>query len=817
MTWITQHGLATRINDLPLVLAGPILRRTESHSVSVWVALRDNAGPLRLHIYELGSQIPRFSTPILSQSNLVQLGARLFVGLITAKVPISSLSRLTPGQTYEYDIEFGDLWAGSTLSSIGILNNPNVSQGGIVNLIYAGGPSRPSFSLPPASVNNLRVVHNSCRKAQGGAADASLALDWMLMQSITQPDNRLHQMYLTGDQIYADDVADAMLYMLRDAEALIIGWNESLPLIQSSDNLNPGHRAAVVKNRAELSVGEEPESAKSHLIRLSEFYLMYVFAWSPVLWVDQGTNLPEWNDVFPGVSTVEEYSGTPTPVGPTPSVEKKEHKVFTGEIEQLNVFRSATYALRRVMANVPTYMMFDDHELTDDVFLDLDWCRTVINNALGKRILQNALSAFAVMQAWGNDPEHPEFGITQSTPDSLILKLKDLSVSGPSAAKFDSIAAKVVPRLSSQVTMYNQPGFELIDSIDFSVFLDFDYFKVIMVDSRSRRFFPTSKQAPALLSIDALNNQIINRLNSISPLTTFVFVITPAPIIGHAMWEGTVQPFLGKHIFDSRIVDIETWHDNTPAFEKVLEALNKAKRTVILSGDIHFSFSAEGKYWSRRHGQSTNVSSFAQLTCSAAKNSNTKTVLISTLGSANLEQFNSSHKANTYTIGLEDNPTFRHKLIQAEKDGDWFFKPSKVMPPEIYEFQEQTQGIRVTPGLMPVWSYRISFINDNRNADLRGVYTSAEQVDPYTPPSNPLLRDAYLHRREGFFNPYSAAVGADCVGEVTFSMNGTALDVTHALWYTMKGEPPYSSSEFRPFVVHNCTLDPFDNEQEPRP
>jgi hypothetical protein len=40
MPWADEHSLAIRLSNLPLVLCGPILRRTGANSVTVWVALK---------------------------------------------------------------------------------------------------------------------------------------------------------------------------------------------------------------------------------------------------------------------------------------------------------------------------------------------------------------------------------------------------------------------------------------------------------------------------------------------------------------------------------------------------------------------------------------------------------------------------------------------------------------------------------------------------------------------------------------------------------------------------------------------------------
>ena len=67
--------------------------------------------------------------------------------------------------------------------------------------------------------------------------------------------------------------------------------------------------------------------------------------------------------------------------------------------------RRAGSGLRKVLANTPTYMIFDDHEVTDDWNLNDSWTQAVMGRPLGVRIIANGLAAFWAFQAWGNAPE----------------------------------------------------------------------------------------------------------------------------------------------------------------------------------------------------------------------------------------------------------------------------------------------------------------------------------------------------------------------------------------------------------------------------
>src|SRR5581483_3273240 len=66
--------------------------------------------------------------------------------------------------------------------------------------------------------------------------------------------------------------------------------------------------------------------------------------------------------------------------------------------------RAALPAVRRVLANMPTYMIFDDHDVTDDWNLTARWRDRVHASPAGRRIVANALAAYWAFQGWGNDP-----------------------------------------------------------------------------------------------------------------------------------------------------------------------------------------------------------------------------------------------------------------------------------------------------------------------------------------------------------------------------------------------------------------------------
>src|SRR5258708_26271899 len=90
--------LANRLQNLPLILAGPVLRRVTDQSVSVWVALKSAATvTLKIRMDDLtsGKEIAA-STP----QPTIKIGAALHIVVVTAQVS------LVPEVVYTYDMVF---------------------------------------------------------------------------------------------------------------------------------------------------------------------------------------------------------------------------------------------------------------------------------------------------------------------------------------------------------------------------------------------------------------------------------------------------------------------------------------------------------------------------------------------------------------------------------------------------------------------------------------------------------------------------------------------------------------------------------------
>ena len=374
------------VGDWPLMLVGPMVRRVTTISAAVFIATSQPLKSVTLTVYdsvESDRQILQPQTPGSRRTRA--LGEKLHVCVVEA-----TKLELAPGHLYGYDLVLEtDNGPPQSLWELGLLSNP-VPLGYIPGLL-------PAFVLP-GPLDTLRVVHASCRKPHGCQfanltdPDALPLLDRLIQERRGDSWNRPQQLFLTGDQIYSDDVPAALLAALTSAGKELLNWaaDEQLPdlgggVITDPHDQDPsqpsvfapgggqgwrdgrGGRSRLldaqgVKDRpVDANPGEwESDWAANHLLFFSEWCAMYVFAWSPALWQRAENVSGADPDVFyyylPPASLWADPKTTPdtTPDTTFPTLTYAQNLLF----------------VRRALANVATYMNFDDHDFTDDWFLN---------------------------------------------------------------------------------------------------------------------------------------------------------------------------------------------------------------------------------------------------------------------------------------------------------------------------------------------------------------------------------------------------------------------------------------------------------------
>ena len=244
---------------VPLILlAGPIVRRVEPRLAAVWVALNQPMA-VRLVLYDGLRQAPVSAAPLAAgAANTLRVGngLHLAVAVVELKAPATPL---TGGRNYAYNLHFHDYVGASPGAAVldpATLTGPSrdlhslqLLKDGLIDghphLALGYAPNElPSFALPPPSLTDLRILHGSCRRpgftyaneADGKTSyDALSFVDDLILKWRAEPgfdaNRRPHQLFLTGDQIYADDVEGPMLPMLNRAGNRLLGRTEDLPTV----------------------------------------------------------------------------------------------------------------------------------------------------------------------------------------------------------------------------------------------------------------------------------------------------------------------------------------------------------------------------------------------------------------------------------------------------------------------------------------------------------------------------------------------------------------------------------------------------------
>ena len=147
-------------------------------------------------------------------------------------------------------------------------------------------------------------------------------------------------------------------------------------------------------------------------------------------------------------------------------------------------------------------MIFDDHDVTDDWYLNQLWRDRVLTNSLGVTTIRNALLSYALFQAWGNDPAKFE----KSEPHHAVLteaeKIFLDGAPGPavaSAAKLDKLFGfdlRGTPQIDGSVAATKPP-------VTWHFSVDGPKHRVIAIDNRTRRSYATVNGPPGNVGGDA--------------------------------------------------------------------------------------------------------------------------------------------------------------------------------------------------------------------------------------------------------------------------------------------------------------------------
>jgi hypothetical protein len=536
-------------HDLPWVLAGPLLRRMEPQRLVLWLVGRQPLS-LTLQLSHAAAPEPQ-RLPLPGDScQVIQIGEHAFIHLIdlTLDAPLPCDVQI------DYDL---------------LIQPPGQPALGIADwaphLLYAGA-SQANFVLR-AQLDNL--LHGSCRKPHHPAADGLLCADRLLAEA-HPAEQRPALLLMSGDQVYADDVGGPMLRAIHQLIARLGLFGECLEGAVVDDSATLYQHPASYYQRAELLPALQSNetlrerffggvkkpvfttsNADNHLVTCAEVLAMYLLVWSPVPWTLLDNAIP---------------------VLPAEHVDR-----YQRERHHIEAFRAGLGNVARALAHLPTLMIFDDHDITDDWNLSAQWEQTAYGHPFSRRIIGNALIAYLLCQGWGNNPS------------VFVQPLKSLRaiIDGRDAA--NRLNSPQQDALISELLSFHQWQFVLPTTP-----------ALLVLDTRTRRWRSERqlRRPSGLLDWEALCEFQQALLDHPAAI-----IVSPAPMFGVKLIEAIQKLFTWAG--HPLLVDAENWMAHRGAAQVMLNIFRHSRTPgnyVILSGDVHYSFVYEVLIRHRKRG-----------------------------------------------------------------------------------------------------------------------------------------------------------------------------------------------------------------------
>ena len=565
-----KTSLSRRYSDhLPEILAGPIVRRLGPRRLVLWL-MTSRALDFSLVLSLPGAREPflRVAAEKLRQPR-VCVGKRAFVQL----VDLAPQTPLPEGVRIKYDLRWVPE-AGARERGLADL---------APHLLYPGRSS-------PDVVLHGRIrglLHGSCRKPHHAGGDGLVRAD-ALLAAEKNPAERPAVLFLTGDQVYTDDVAGPMLYAIHQVVELLELFPERLagsaiadsdalyarPTFYQRKSLLPDTRAGRELASMLFRGARKPvfttNTARNHLITLAEVVAAYLLAWSPHAW--------EWVSLEPAPAAV---------------AGGRWKELFDSERKLVAEFAAGVGRAARALAHLPVAMIFDDHEITDDWNITRQWEDAAYAHPFSRRILGNALIAYWLFQGWGNDPDRFD--------DELMTVIKGWEAD-PGGDQQDALIDRLLDFDDWHYCLPTQP-------------------KVVVLDTRTRRWVSESRptKPSGLMDWEALSELQQELVGEPA-----VILVSPAPIFGVKLIE--VFQRLFTYFGQAQMVDAENWMVHRGTASVILNILQNPatpQNFVILSGDVHYSFAYDVKL---RHRKS--APDIWQITCSGLRNEFPRRLLV---------------------------------------------------------------------------------------------------------------------------------------------------------------------------------------------
>ncbi|MFL5628842.1 MAG: alkaline phosphatase D family protein [Ktedonobacteraceae bacterium] len=253
--------------------------------------------------------------------------------------------------------------------------------------------------------------------------------------------------------------------------------------------------------------------------------------------------------------------------------------------------------VRQVLATLPTYMIFDDHEITNNFNISPTWRARAIHRGW-EALLVDGLAAYWIYQGWGNlyqrEPsQHPLLHIMQTAALTGEDALEALRACISSAIREQS-------RLPWYYDIPTQPSIFVMDvRADRPAIFDS---QAPFTESPTSIMHPQQMEqlaswlyeknrAPVLLvsSVPVLLPPLIGLAEYLMGIRPFYKRIAPLRRLGHYLARLQHKLAMGTS-FDHWPIFNTTWH-------KLVDILAKRRQHIlVLSGDVHFSYAMQAQH-----------------------------------------------------------------------------------------------------------------------------------------------------------------------------------------------------------------------------
>ena len=249
--------------------------------------------------------------------------------------------------------------------------------------------------------------------------------------------------------------------------------------------------------------------------------------------------------------------------------------------------------VRQVLASIPTFMIYDDHEITNNWNITPQWSATMLQNGR-EQVLVDGLIAYWIYQGWGN--------LTQR--DETLYPLLHLMQEGEQSGEdiLEALRSHIRCEVYGERTGRWHYEIQTVPPI-------------FVLNARSERTEIFTQQqgdiyGPTRILSQTQMQEIATWLQTHdtrpSLLVSSVPILLP-PLIGLAeyimglrLWAPPVR-WLGRRIahFQQRVAirtSFEHWPFFSDTWRELVQMLTKRTHDVIvLSGDVHFSYAMEAR------------------------------------------------------------------------------------------------------------------------------------------------------------------------------------------------------------------------------